>query len=138
MVVARSRAAFAAVRSLAPQIEKPIRGEVVSELEHLRVIAPELLTHAAGQTSAFLLLGFGIERTKNDLPRRSYWRVDSLTQTPLDSEDPNYVVLIAGTGDGGTIDVLRAKFKEFDHAAFCMSACCVWWHLRRNQISGKG
>src|SRR5438034_7586654 len=27
-------------RCLAPQIEKPIRGEVVSELEHLRVIAP--------------------------------------------------------------------------------------------------
>src|SRR6266404_5850878 len=42
-------------RRLVPQIEKPIRGEVVSELEHLRVIAPELLTHAAGQTSAFLL-----------------------------------------------------------------------------------
>src|SRR6266851_9748085 len=35
-------------RCLAPQIEKPIRGEVVSELEHLRVIAPELLTHPAG------------------------------------------------------------------------------------------
>src|ERR1700674_3413923 len=39
-------------RCLVPQIEKPIRGEVVSELEHLGVIAPELLTHAAGQTSA--------------------------------------------------------------------------------------
>jgi hypothetical protein len=65
-----------------------------------------------------LALGFGIERTKNDLPRRSYWRVDSLTQTPLDSEDSNYVVLIAGTGDGGTIDVLRAKLKEFDHGGF--------------------
>jgi hypothetical protein len=42
-------------RRLAPQIEKPIGGEVVRELDHLRVIAPELLTHAAGQTSAFLL-----------------------------------------------------------------------------------
>jgi hypothetical protein len=43
-------------RYLAPQIEKPIGGEVVSELEHLRVVAPELLTHTAGQTSAFLLV----------------------------------------------------------------------------------
>src|SRR5258707_12774659 len=42
-------------RCLVPQIEKPICGEVVSELEHLRVIAPELLTHAAGQTSASFL-----------------------------------------------------------------------------------
>src|SRR5712664_1503128 len=42
-------------RCLVPQIEKPICGEVVSELEHLRVIAPELLTHAAGQPSAPLL-----------------------------------------------------------------------------------
>jgi hypothetical protein len=71
-----------------------------------------------GARAIVLALGFGIERTKNDLPRRSYWRVDSLTQTQLDSEDPNYVVLIAGTGDGGTIDVLRAKLKEFDHGGF--------------------
>jgi hypothetical protein len=42
-------------RCLAPQIEKPIRREVVRKLEHLRVIAPELLTQAAGQTTAFLL-----------------------------------------------------------------------------------
>src|SRR5882724_9380923 len=42
-------------RCLVPQIEKPVGGEVVSELEHLRVIAPELLTHAAGQTSALVL-----------------------------------------------------------------------------------
>ena len=42
-------------RCVAPQIEKPIRSEVVRELEHLRVIAPQLLTHPAGQTSAFLL-----------------------------------------------------------------------------------
>jgi hypothetical protein len=49
-------------RCLVPQIEKPIGGEVVSEFEHLRVIAPELLTHAAGQTSAFLLQVVGHPR----------------------------------------------------------------------------
>src|ERR1700732_484675 len=49
-------------RCLVPQIEKPIRGEVVSELEHLRVIAPELLTHPAGQARAFLLQVVGYTR----------------------------------------------------------------------------
>jgi hypothetical protein len=65
-----------------------------------------------------LALGFGIEKTVGGLPRRSYWRVDSLTQTALDSEDDPYVVLVSGTGDGGIIDVLRAKLKEFDHGGF--------------------
>jgi hypothetical protein len=65
-----------------------------------------------------LALGFGIERTVPQLPRRSYWRVDSLTQTPLDSEDDEYVVLVSGTGDGGIIDVLRSALKEFDHSGF--------------------
>src|SRR5882672_7672350 len=70
MVVSRSRTAFAGV---APQIEKPIRGEVVSELEHLRVIAPELLTHAAGQTSAFLLQLVGHPRPLAQL--HNHWLV---------------------------------------------------------------
>jgi hypothetical protein len=65
-----------------------------------------------------LTLGFGIEKTVPQLPRRSYWRVDSLTQTPLDSEDDQYLVLVSGTGDGGIIDVLRSALKEFDHSSF--------------------
>src|SRR6202022_4803891 len=62
-------------RCLAPQIEKPIRGEVVSELEHLRVIAPELLTHAAGQTTAFLLQLVGHPRPLAQL--HNHWLVVS-------------------------------------------------------------
>ena len=65
-------------RCLVPQIEKPIRGEVVSELEHLRVIAPELLTHAAGQTSAFLLQLVGHPRPLAQL--HNHWLV--VRQTP--------------------------------------------------------
>src|SRR6202158_3331638 len=64
---------FRRCRCLAPQIEKPIRGEVVSELEHLRVIAPQLLTHAAGQTRAFLLQGVGHPRPL--APLHNHWRV---------------------------------------------------------------
>jgi hypothetical protein len=68
--------------------------------------------------AVILALGFGIERTVPGLSRRSYWRVDSLTQTALDSEASPYVVAVSGTGDGGILDVLRAKLKEFDHAGF--------------------
>lgn len=91
-----------------------------------------------GPRAIVLALGSGIERTKNDLPRRSYWRIDSLTQTPLDSEDPNYVVLIAGTGDGGTIDVLRAKLRCSTTVVFWTSARSAWWRLKRKKISSKG
>jgi hypothetical protein len=41
-----------------------------------------------------------------------------LTQTGLDSHDEKYVVLVSGVGDGGVLDVLRAKLKEFDHGGF--------------------
>jgi hypothetical protein len=61
-----------------PQIEKPIGGEVVSELEHLRVIAPELLTHAPGQTIAFLLQVVGHPRPLAQL--HNHWLV--IRQTP--------------------------------------------------------
>lgn len=65
-----------------------------------------------------LAVGFGVEKTINHLPSRSYWRVDSLTQTALDSEVCPYVVVVGGTGDGGILDALRAKVKEFDHGGF--------------------
>jgi hypothetical protein len=56
-----------------------------------------------------LAVGFGIERTVDTLPRNSYWRVDSLTQTGLESEDDPYRILVSGTGDGALLDLLRAK-----------------------------
>src|SRR5947208_11372220 len=55
MVVSRSRTAFAGVGAWLHKSRNQSAAEVVSELEHLRVIAPQLLTHPAGQTSAFLL-----------------------------------------------------------------------------------
>src|SRR5262249_4112189 len=72
----------------------------------------------AQPNSIILALGFGVEKTVKGLPRRSYWRVDSLTQTAIDSLDIPYRVLVAGTGDGGIFDVLRAKLKNFDHGGF--------------------
>lgn len=74
--------------------------------------------HVSHPRVIVLALGFGIERNTGQLAPRSYWRVDSLTQTPLDRDDDAYRVLVSGTGDGGIIDVLRAKLKEFDHGGF--------------------
>jgi len=73
MVIARSRTAFAGVGAWFHKSEKPIGGEVVSELENLRVIAPELLTHAAGQTSSLLLQLVGHPRPLAQL--HNYWLV---------------------------------------------------------------
>jgi hypothetical protein len=38
-----------------PQIEKPAGGTVLGNFKHLRVIPPQLLAHAIGQTTALLL-----------------------------------------------------------------------------------
>ena len=42
-----------------PQIEEPIDGEIVTEFERLRIIAPGLLADAVGQPVAFLLQVLG-------------------------------------------------------------------------------
>jgi hypothetical protein len=59
--------------------------------------------------------GFGLEeRTVPGLPARSYWRSDPMDQPNL-SPSGVYRVLVAGTGDGGIIDLLRARLENFDH-----------------------
>lgn len=78
----------------------------------------EKLKEEKNLDAIILALGFGIEKTVEQLPRRSYWRLDSLDQSHLDSTDIPYKVLVAGTGDGGIIDVLRAALIGFDHGPF--------------------
>ena len=62
-----------------------------------------------------LAIGFGIERDVPFAPRLSYWRLDTLDQTPLDAEDASLTYLVSGNGDGGLIDVLRSHQRAFDH-----------------------
>ena len=94
----------------------------VTNVRDVRISKDGTIGWAGGTASRpdviILAVGFGIERTIGGLPLRSYWRVDSLTQTPLDCLDKEYVVYVGGTGDGGIIDVLRATLKEFDHGVF--------------------
>ena len=58
-----------------------------------------------------LAVGFGQERRVNEVEPSPYWRDDALDQA-LTS---NYKVLISGTGDGGLIDTLRVKLRDFRH-----------------------
>jgi hypothetical protein len=64
-----------------------------------------------------LAVGFGLERTMGGVPSRSYWINDELHQ-----EQPHLTrqrpVLVTGCGDGGLIDVLRLKLRNFAHADF--------------------
>lgn len=72
-----------------------------------------------------LALGFGVETTINSLPARSYWRLDPLDQTSLDTTDPVRSVLVCGGGDGGVTDFLRAALTSFDHGPFIDHACML-------------
>jgi hypothetical protein len=63
-------------------------------------------------------VGFGVERTVNGLAPRSYWRTDSLTQPSIGLSGRKPHILVAGDGDAGAIDVLRAALQQFDHGPF--------------------
>ena len=63
-------------------------------------------------------VGFGVERTIDGLAPRSYWRTDPLTQPSIGLSGRKLRVLVAGDGDGGAIDVLRAALNRFDHGPF--------------------
>lgn len=61
---------------------------------------------------AILAVGFGLERRFSGIPWRSYWDNDSLHQA---ARAGGARTLISGTGDGGLIDVLRARLRDFRH-----------------------
>jgi hypothetical protein len=85
-----------------------------------------------------IAVGFGIERTVEGLWPRSYWRVDALTQPSLGSPAEKFKVLVAGDGDAGTIDVLRACLKDFDHGPFIDRVMDIAWaHPRELEVIRK-
>jgi Pyruvate/2-oxoglutarate dehydrogenase complex, dihydrolipoamide dehydrogenase (E3) component, and related enzymes len=61
--------------------------------------------------------GFGIERVVPGLHTLSYWRNDSINQaTPGVTSEKTEQILVSGVGDGGLIDLLRAKIRGFNQA----------------------
>lgn len=74
----------------------------------------------AGLPAEFNLIlitsGFGIEQSTLAKHTPSYWRNDDLDQPILDSG--TFTFFVSGIGDGGLIDALRAKFRDFRHSDF--------------------
>jgi hypothetical protein len=62
-----------------------------------------------------LAVGFGEERSVSGVPFLSYWENDSLHQETVRGRRS---ILVSGCGDGGLIDALRLRLKNFDHAKF--------------------
>lgn len=60
-------------------------------------------------------VGFGVEREVDSESTTSYWRNDSVNQPkPGASAREKTKYLISGTGDGGLIDLLRARLQSFN------------------------
>ena len=62
-----------------------------------------------------LAVGFGEERPLAGVPFLSYWENDSLHQ---ETGRGRRAILVSGCGDGGLIDALRLRLRNFDHADF--------------------
>jgi hypothetical protein len=62
-----------------------------------------------------LAVGFGDERALNGVPFLSYWENESLHQ---ETGRERRSILVSGCGDGGLIDALRLRLRNFDHAEF--------------------
>lgn len=63
-----------------------------------------------------LAVGFGIEENFPNTRYESYWNVDDLGLSTKKNGIKSY--LVSGCGDGGLIDVLRLKVKNFNHEKF--------------------
>jgi hypothetical protein len=108
---------------------------------HWRVTGDDAAPDPIQPAAVVLAVGFGVERTVQHLPLLSYWRVDSITQSPLAHRDGNHRTLVAGTGDGGIIDVLRACLLSVDHGAFMDEALLILKDRRLvawvNKVEGR-
>lgn len=62
-----------------------------------------------------LAVGFGMERKFAEVPLISYWSSDKLDEEDVSLDGRPRRILVSGTGDGGLIDLLRARFKSFSH-----------------------
>lgn len=67
-----------------------------------------------------LAVGYGLETTVPGHLRLSYWRNDGLAQPVID-QPSRQTFVVSGTGDGGLIEVLRLKLRDFDHQRFIES-----------------
>jgi len=70
-----------------------------------------------------LATGFGVETTVQPQPLRSYWRDDSLHQPEIEIRKGRTRYLVSGNGDGGLIDLLRLRIRDFRHETLLAELC---------------
>jgi hypothetical protein len=96
-------ACFGRRGSDSPELEKPRRGKVVGELLHLRIIPPELLTHAVAQPALFLLQLFRKARPRAQFNEPGISNMQAPEQTPISpntiSQDVGVPAIVLGPGD---------------------------------------
>jgi pyridine nucleotide-disulfide oxidoreductase len=63
--------------------------------------------------AAIIAVGFGVEEGTEQLPMSSYWRNDDLDQPVLKPQEDPIRCLVSGNGDGGLIDILRLRMRDF-------------------------
>jgi hypothetical protein len=64
-----------------------------------------------------LAIGFGLERTLPSVPFLSYWENDNFGRPVITGKVPR-TYFVTGCGDGGLIDAIRLRIRNFNHAYF--------------------
>jgi hypothetical protein len=77
---------LAGYRRHRPEIEKPISGDIISELEHLGIIPPELVMHAITEPHPFLLQLFGEARPFTQLDQARISKLHTAIQMPIGAQ----------------------------------------------------
>lgn len=94
-------------RRQCPQIEEPLGGEIVTEFERLRIIAPELLADAVGEPVAFLLQVLGHAGPLAQLDHDRVFDREPAEAMPVGSqgvgEHVGIAAVVLGAGDGESI-----------------------------------
>jgi len=101
-----------------PQIEEPIGGEIVTQFERLRIIAPELLADAVGKPVALLAQVLGHARPLAQLDHDRVFDCKPAKAMPVGSqrvaEHVGVPAVVFGAGDGEAIAEAVALGEKLD------------------------
>jgi hypothetical protein len=94
----------------------------------ITVLAPQL--EELDFDLVILSVGFGLERNVPEQPLRSYWRDDALHQPEIEWQEGRTQYLVSGNGDGGLIDLLRLRVRDFQQEKLID-------HFKLEELSGE-
>jgi hypothetical protein len=88
--------------------------EVIEKTDHVHVILKRDYNNKFRFDYVIYAGGFGEEKDELGMETNSYWRCECLHQELLGTAKKTPKAMLAGTGDGGLIDCLRAIIADFD------------------------